>query len=38
MIRYCTNNIKLIEVPYQIKTYNDLTEYLKTNAPEIFVE
>lgn len=35
--KYCTNNIKLIEVPYQIKTYDNLTEYLKTNAPEIFI-
>lgn len=35
--KYYTNNIKLIEVPYQIKTYDNLTEYLKTNAPEIFI-
>ena len=35
---YCNSSgIKLIEVPYQIKTYDNLIEYLKTNASEIFI-
>ena len=35
--QYCTkNNIKLIEIPYQIKSYNEIIKYLETNASEIF--
>lgn len=35
--KYCiNNNIKLIEIPYQIKSYDEIIECLKTNASEIF--
>ena len=34
---YCkSKGIKLIEIPYQIKSYDEIIEYLKTNASEIF--
>lgn len=34
---YCkSKGIKLIEIPYQIKSYNEIIKYLKTNASEIF--
>lgn len=36
--KYCIKRgIKLIEVSYQIKTYNNLIEYIKANVPEIFI-
>lgn len=34
---YCkSKGIKLIEIPYQIKSYDEIIEYLKINASEIF--
>lgn len=36
---YCKiNNIKLLEIPYKLKDYNDILYFLKENASEIFIK
>ena len=35
---YCTNsNIKLVEIPYELKDYKDILTYINNYAPEIFI-